>query len=146
MNTILIAKYGEIFLKGQNRPFFEKTLLHNIRMALKGMDGIDIRKEVGRFYITSDVQTEDTIIDAIKNIFGITSISVACKIPSETEAIEQKLIEVAGNFINDMGNDRITFKLEIKRTNKLFPMSSPDAAKLVAAMFTGCFIPHEIFS
>ena len=129
MNTILIAKYGEIFLKGQNRPFFEKTLLHNIRMALKGMDGIDIRKEVGRFYITSDVQTEDTIIDAIKNIFGITSISVACKIPSETEAIEQKLIEVAGNFINDMGNDRITFKLEIKRTNKLFPMSSPDAAK-----------------
>ena len=88
MNTILIAKYGEIFLKGQNRPFFEKTLLHNIRMALKGMDGIDIRKEVGRFYITSDVQTEDTIIDAIKNIFGITSISVACKIPSETEAIE----------------------------------------------------------
>lgn len=129
MDSILIAKYGEIFLKGQNRPFFEKTLLHNIRMALKYIDGVDIRKEVGRFYITSQTQSEDTIIDAIKNVFGLTAISVACKIPSEQEDIEKKLIEVVGNFIKETGGDKITFKLEIKRTNKLFPMSSIDAAK-----------------
>lgn len=129
MDSILIAKYGEIFLKGQNRPFFEKCLLNNIRHALAHLDGVDIRKEVGRFYITSDVQTEDDIIDAIKNIFGLTSISVACKIPSEMPDIEAKLIEVAGNLINEMGKDHIRFKLETKRTNKLFPMGSIDASR-----------------
>lgn len=62
MDSILIVKYGEIFLKGQNRPFFEKTLLNNIRRALKEFEGgIDIRKEVGRYYITSDKYSEDEI-------------------------------------------------------------------------------------
>lgn len=129
MESILIAKYGEIFLKGQNRPFFEKTLLNNIRRALRDMDGIDIRKEVGRFYITSQTQSEDDIINAIKNIFGLTSISVACKIPSEMDCIEKKVIEVAGNMIDEIGKDKIKFKLETKRTNKLFPMGSIEISR-----------------
>lgn len=129
MESILIAKYGEIFLKGQNRPFFEKTLLNNIRRALRDMDGIDIRKEVGRFYITSQSQTEDDIIEAIKNTFGLTSISVACKIPSEMDCIEKKVVEVAGNMIDEIGKDKIKFKLETKRTNKLFPMGSIEVSR-----------------
>ncbi len=131
MESILIAKYGEIFLKGANRPYFEKTLLNNIKHHLKdeGIEGVDIKKEVGRFYITSETQDPDTIIDAIKNIFGLTSISVSTKVPSEEADISKKLIEVCGNFINEIGKDHITFKLEVKRTNKLFPMGSVDAAR-----------------
>lgn len=130
MDSILIVKYGEIFLKGQNRPFFEKSLLNNIKRALKEFDGgIEIRREVGRYYITSDKYSEDEIIDAIKNVFGITSIAVTCKVPSEMPDIEKKLVEVAGNFINEIGKSHITFKLETKRTNKLFPMGSIDASR-----------------
>ncbi len=129
MENILIAKYGEIFLKGLNRPYFEKTLLNNIRNALSDLSGVNIRKEVGRFYITSDTQDEDVIIDHIKNVFGLTDISVACKVPSEMEDIEKKLIEVAGNFIREIGKNSIKFKLETKRTNKLFPMTSIDASR-----------------
>lgn len=105
-------------------------MLNNIRRALKEFEGgIDIRKEVGRYYITSDKYSEDEIIDAIKNVFGITSIAVACKIPSEMENIEKKLTEIAGNFIDEIGKNHITFKLETKRTNKLFPMGSIDASR-----------------
>lgn len=51
------------------------------------------------------------------------------KIPSEMENIEKKLTEIAGNFIDEIGKNHITFKLETKRTNKLFPMGSIDASR-----------------
>ena len=77
MEKVILIRYGEIFLKGKNRGFFEKTLLLNIRSQLEKFN-LEVNKVPGRFLVEKyDEDDEFEIIERIKKVAGIFSFSTA---------------------------------------------------------------------
>lgn len=113
---VILLRYGEIFLKGNNRKFFEDTLTKNIKNSLTDYTFV-IKKISGRYEISEyDVDYENIFIDKLTKIFGIHSLSVATKIETD----EQNIIEVVKSL--DLTNK--TFRVTTKRASKIFPIHS----------------------
>ena len=116
MKKAILIRFGEIFLKGKNYSFFENTLYKNIKWRLKDFD-CNLTKTAGRFLVENFADEDlDTIIDAIKSVFGVVSLSVADEIDTSLENIVEnckkiKLVEK-------------TFKVEVKRADKRFEIPS----------------------
>ena len=121
MKEVILIRFGEIFLKGKNYFYFENTLYKNIVWRLKNFNLNVVRTE-GRFIVSDfSPNQKDEIIDAIKHIFGIVSISIAYEIDSKVDAIYQIMKEIT--------LDNTTFKVEVNRADKKFPMNSMELAR-----------------
>ena len=132
VQKILIVRYGEIALKGMNKPYFEKSLLKRIRVKTKKYSTEDnnIVAEVcdGLIIVRGyDLSCEESLAKEILKIFGIASVSYAWELPSrEMEDIRATAIEWMKNRIEKDGN--LTFKVMGKRSDKTYPITSPDMA------------------
>ena len=75
MKKIVLIRYGEIHLKGQNRPFFERALINSIKDQTKKY-GATVERTQGRYYLR-DFQEKDypDIAEDLRKIFGIHSFS-----------------------------------------------------------------------
>ena len=127
MNTILI-RYGEIFLKGNNRGYFESALAKNIRTALENFKFKFVRAQ-NRFLIEDyDEAYETDIIDKLTKIFGIHSVSVAVKVKSTEEELEKAAVLM-------MKDKSGTFRFTVNRADKKIQKSSMElAARLGGAV------------
>ena len=86
MREILLVRFGEVFLKGQNRPFFMKKLMNHIRDAVRPVEGRVWMSE-GRFYV-SDFTDMDECIRRVTRVFGVHSVSPAIEMEKDNfEAI-----------------------------------------------------------
>lgn len=113
---VIIIRYSEIHLKGNNREFFESALISNIKTALKGFD-YDFSRTNGRYVIRNFDETRlDEIVDTVKNVFGVHSLSVAEEVDSDYEEIAAAALQ----FAPSTG----TFKVSTNRADKRFPMQS----------------------
>lgn len=133
MKKIILVRYGEIILKGLNRPVFEEKLMNNIKKSLQGLGRVAVIRSQARIYIEPATDEFDfsTAIDRLKKVFGIVSISPALKIETDFDAIKKHILEMAGELVQRIGTLQPTFKVESKRGNKAFPMESPEiCAKL----------------
>ncbi len=120
MNTILI-RYGEIFLKGNNRGYFESALAKNIRTALENFNFKFVRAQ-NRFLIEDyDEAYETDIIDKLTKIFGIHSVSVAVKVKSTEEELEKAAVLM-------MKDKSGTFRVTVNRADKRIQKSSMELA------------------
>ena len=126
MREVILVRFGEIFLKGKNYGFFEKTLFNNIRKKLDGLN-LSINKTSGRI-IVSDFNDEDKaeIIDRIKTVFGTVNLSVAYEIDTNIDKIK----EICANITISTN----TFKVETKRADKAFPMQSTEFSALIGGI------------
>ena len=124
MFKAFLIKYGEIGIKGKNRHLFEDALVHQIKYALKPVDGeFLITKEQGRIYIEtlSDYDYEETM-ESLKRVFGIVGICPVVKV--EDEGFE-KLTQDVLNYLNQRYPDKNkTFKVNARRARKNYPMNS----------------------
>ena len=121
MQKAILVRYSEIFLKGKNKGFFEKTLLNNIIYAIKDYSA-DVKKISGRILITEYAEkNENKIIEAVKNVFGVYSLSPTTLIETSVENIE--------NFIESIRLDKSTFRVTVKRADKSFPINSTEFSK-----------------
>ncbi len=116
MKETILIRFGEIFLKGKNYLFFENTLFKNIQRRLRKFE-LKIDRIYGRFLISNfDKNNKEEIIDILRTIFGIVSISVAYEVDTNIETI----CEVCSSLkIN-----KNTFKVETNRADKNFPLKS----------------------
>ena len=90
MKEIILAKYGEIILKGANRPRFEKVLMKNIEDALKGVAETEIYLAQATVYITvKDEEKTDLVCERLSKIFGIVSITRAAECEKSIEKIKE---------------------------------------------------------
>lgn len=113
---VIIIRYSEIHLKGNNREFFESALISNIKTALKGFV-YDFSRTNGRYVIRNfDEMRLDEIVDTVKNVFGVHSLSVA----EEVDSDYGKIAAAALQFAPSAG----TFKVSTNRADKRFPMQS----------------------
>ncbi len=126
MKRVILVRYSEIHLKGNNKGFFEKLLLNNIKRALKDFECHIVF--VHTRYIVSDYNPCDEIdiIATLKKIFGIHSISVA----DEIETSEENII----NYFKQKKLSNTSFRVSVNRADKSFKMNSTEFSKLIGAV------------
>lgn len=130
MKAILI-RYGELALKGLNRPFFEDRLVKNIKKKLYNFDNILIHKEQGRIFI-ENVSEDDcySVLERLKRVFGLVGFTV-CEISNKNlDDINHAAEKVT---LDQLTKGKRTFKVEAKRADKSFSYTSPEISRLVGA-------------
>ena len=123
---VIILRYSEIFLKGNNRSFFEGALVENIKTALKSYQYKMVKRSAR--YIVSDYNDcdEQAIFDALKNIFGIYSLSIAQQVDTTMENI----FETSKTMV-EKGK---SFRVVCNRADKTFSLNSMEIAREIGHM------------
>lgn len=119
-----LIKYAEIGTKGKNRFLFEDALIKQIKHALRPVEGkFIISKESGRIYMDAQGEYDyDEVIAALKRVFGIAWICPMFQI--EKTDFEEIKKEVASYVDQVYENKNFTFKVDAKRVDKKYPVSS----------------------
>lgn len=121
-NTFLI-KYAEIGTKGRNRYKFEDVLCQQIKSHIAHLGDFSIRREYGRIFLYAESQYDyDDLIKELQKVFGIVGICpIVVEKQVEFEAIKNSVL----TYVKEAyGDKKVTFKVNARRTNKKFPMSS----------------------
>ena len=120
--TFLI-KYAEIGTKGKNRYVFEDVLCNNIKKHVGHLGDFSIRREYGRIFLEANGSYDyEDLVAELQKIFGIVGI---CPIVIENQVSFEAIKEKSVLHMKECyGTDRITFKVNTRRTNKNFPMTS----------------------
>ena len=128
---VILARIGEITLKGMNRGKFEQRLMDNIRRRLRALGRFNIEQRQSRLWIETNESSVDqrTIMNHIASIFGVVSVSPAWIFDGGMPEVYEKAKEYAGNILAD-GRPR-SFKIEGRRSDKRFPLTTPEICTLV---------------
>ena len=122
MEKVILIRFGEIFLKGKNRGFFEKALLNNIKKSLQSLDA-DVVKVPGRFMVQGYSENdENEIIERLQKVAGIFSFSPAIYFETSMENITTNAIDM----MKDLSG---TFKVSSNRADKKFPLNSMEISR-----------------
>lgn len=139
MKKVILVRYGEIILKGLNRPIFEDRLMTNIKRSLHGLGKVDVIRSQARIFVEPYDESFDfdKAVEKLIKVFGIVSVSVVLKIDSDFEQIKKQALIMAQNHVDNLLRTTnqssklreqsaiISFKVEAKRGDKSFPMKSP---------------------
>ncbi|MDR1939890.1 MAG: tRNA 4-thiouridine(8) synthase ThiI [Clostridiales bacterium] len=121
----ILIRYGELFLKGGNRSFFESLLKKNIRESLKGLD-FELSVSQARYYISGyDARCEYEITERLRRVFGIHSISVCYKVQTDLE----RIAELLRSEFDKEGKFRVT----VNRADKRIAQTSMQIAAFIGA-------------
>lgn len=126
---MLLLRFGEFILKGKNRARFEKTVMRHVREMVKPYPKAVLSKEFGRIYVQLNGEPAGKLVDSLKNVFGIASISPVKVSLSELDDI----LAVSRTFLNILAPPAgTTFKVNARRVWKEFPYGSIEMNKLIA--------------
>lgn len=134
MYPLLLIRYGELSLKGRNRRIFEDILMGNIRSNLANLPHGRITKTFGRIYLETAGNWAE-LAQRLQGVFGIVSVSPVLKRDLDLEQIK----EGATLVIQDTPGR--TFKVETRRPNKGFPLTSPELSNALGGHILKTF-PH----
>ncbi len=139
MNEILLAKYGELALKGLNKSSFESALLKSIRKRCETCGAFKVYKAQSTIYI--EPQDEQSDIEKalfhLKRIFGISAINRCLIVEKDFE----KICEGANSYLSEQLQNAKTFKVSAKRADKKFPLDSMELSKQLGGYLLSKF-PH----
>ena len=128
MNDIILLKLGEIVLKGLNRKSFEQKLMGNIRRRLAPLGNFRVYCLQSTVYVEGEEGADmDAAFEAMKQVFGVISLSRAAPCEKNKEAIARLAIE----YLRDEMESAKSFKVESKRSDKAFPMTSIELSQYV---------------
>ena len=130
MQWLLAVSFGEIFLKGRNRNVFYKTATNNIKRNIRDIGYEDMYSESSKLYIKADRKDFDRLTEEIKKVFGIVYISEVVKCEKNLEDISKTSKELIKYYEKE---EDLTFKVESKRTDKSFPLTSPELNAKIGA-------------
>lgn len=124
MKEIVLVKYGEMALKGLNKKSFEDMLIKNIKRRLKPLGKFQLTSAQSTTYITpldEDIDLNE-VVEVVGKIFGIAALCRACVCEKNFEDICEKSYE----YLEEVLGRAKTFKVNAKRSDKAFPMKSPE--------------------
>lgn len=139
MKEIILVKDGELALKGLNRSTFEDILVKNMRRRLSPL---------GKFAFTKSQSTVmiepleegidlDEAAGRLTRVFGIAGFSRAAQAPKEMGEI----LRIAGEYLAPQLMEAASFKVEAKRSDKKFPLKSPQISAELGG-YLGEKFPH----
>ena len=139
MNETILLKLGEIVLKGLNRRSFENKLISNVRRRLQHLGTFHIYSKQSTVYVEpqNDSCDLDEVYDACRQIFGVIAVSRARACEKDKDAI----LECAKDYLGIELQRARTFKVETKRADKKFPMTSIEISQYVGGMLHEAY-PH----
>ena len=139
MKEIILCKLGEIVLKGLNRKSFEQKLLSNLRHSLYSLGNYRVWCSQSTVYIEAgdDEADMDAAFEAAKKVFGIIKLSRAAACEKDRDAI----VELARTYLHDELMRAKTFKVETRRSDKRFPLTSIELSQYVGGELAEAY-PH----
>lgn len=128
---LILLKYGEIALKGLNKPLFEQRLVENIKNRLGSLGKFSVKKAQSTIYVrpADESSPMEEAAEILKKIFGIVNICPAVKCEKNLEAIGELAAELMAEL-----DGVSTFKVESKREDKTFPLKSPELSAKVGGI------------
>ncbi|MBQ1546025.1 MAG: tRNA 4-thiouridine(8) synthase ThiI [Clostridia bacterium] len=142
MKEIILAKMGEVVLKGLNRKNFEDLLIKNIRRKLNPLGAFDVKASQSTIRITplDDDIDMDEAANRVGKVFGVVAYSRACTAQKDIEEIKK----AAAEYLTPIFEDARSFKVESKRSDKKFPYGSPEISKIVGSFLADTFPEVEV--
>ncbi|MBQ7896026.1 MAG: tRNA 4-thiouridine(8) synthase ThiI, partial [Oscillospiraceae bacterium] len=142
MNDIILLKLGEIVLKGLNRRSFEQKLLNNVRRRLAPFGKFKSYCLQSTIYVEAenDEADLDGAFEAMTKVFGIVNLTRAAACEKNKEAIAKLAIEY---LREDMERVK-SFKVESKRSDKAFPMTSIQLSQYVGGEMSDAYPNVEV--
>lgn len=127
--TFLI-KYAEIGTKGKNRYVFEDMLCSNIKEHVTGYGDFSIRREYGRIFLEANGPYDyEDVVAQLQKVFGIVGI---CPIVVEDDISFDAIRDKSIAYMKECyGDKKLSFKVNTRRTNKAFPMTSMELSSSI---------------
>ena len=123
-SRLYIVRCGEVALKGMNKPYFERVLLERVRNAIKDWDN-DSHWAGGLMLVRiSDKIGKDEAVRRLSKVFGVASVSPAISVEKDMKALGQAAAQYVSQLMEE--EDIKTFKVKAKRSDKSFPVQSPE--------------------
>ena len=117
MRELLLVRYGEVHLKGQNRPYFLRTLVNAVKNAVREIGG-NVWISDSRIFV-SDAEDMDECIRRVTKVFGVHSVCPAVEMEkADFEAVCREAVELMRPLTG-------TFKVNARRSDKHYPLDSP---------------------
>ena len=131
MTELILSKYGELTLKGLNKRRFEDALVRDIKFRLAPYGGFEIERAQSALTVTpADGADIDGMYDEMRRVFGLAAVGRAAVCEKTMEAVSEAAREYIPQFL--MGKK--TFKVESKRSDKSFPLKSPQISAEVGGV------------
>ncbi len=144
MNDILLLKQGEIVLKGLNRRIFEDKLVSNVRRRMAHLGNFRIYAAQSTVYVEplDDTADMDAAFEAAKQIFGFVAVVRAAACEKDPEAI----FETARTYLAEDFARAGSFKVESKRSDKSYPLTSIQVSQEVGGLLADAFpdVPVDV--
>lgn len=113
----MLVRYGEVHLKGQNRPYFLRTLVNAVKNAVREIGG-NVWISDSRIFV-SDAEDMDECIRRVTKVFGVHSVCPAVEMEKDDfEAVCREAVELMRPLTG-------TFKVNARRSDKHYPLDSP---------------------
>ncbi len=129
MKELILIKNGELALKGLNRSSFESTLAKNIRHRFRSLGKVEINCMQSTMTIEPKGENfdMDEAIDILKRVFGIAAFQRAAAVEKDMDII----LKTAPEYLEEQLEQAESFKVEAKRSDKKFPLTSPEISRNV---------------
>ena len=129
MKEIILIKNGELALKGLNRMNFENALIKNIKTAIHGLGATNITRAQSTITIepVDESYPFEQALERIQKVFGIAAFCRAASVEKDMDVILKQCVP----YLKDAVQGVKTFKVEAKRADKKFPLTSPEISRLV---------------
>ena len=139
MNEVILLKYGEIVLKGLNRNYFNQLLEKNVRRALKRAPGEYelVYAQSIMFVRGKEGSDMDIAMELLKKVFGIVTLCRGIECEKDMDVIYQVLRDHGEELVGNA----TTFKCDAKRSDKKFPLKSPEICMECGAVLLET-LPH----
>ena len=132
ISEVILCKYGEIVLKGANKMDFESKLIKELRRRACPYGPFKIYCKQSTIYVTplEEYCDIDGMYEAARRVFGIIAVNRAAVCEKNMESI----IEVARAYLPEKLKGKRTFKVDAKRADKTFPLTSPEISREIGGV------------
>ena len=124
----ILVRYGDLTLKGRNQKMFLTKVQNLTKSKLKGLD-VKIDCTHSRIYVHLNGVDHNEVLKRLDRVSGLCSYSLVCRCDSNIDSIN----ELALKLVKETITDKVKFKVECKRADKSFPLTSIEVAKVTSA-------------
>jgi thiamine biosynthesis protein ThiI len=137
MKDIILLKQGEMVLKGLNKHRFDQRLQANIRYRIRGCGKFKVYSRQSIVYVepADDAADVDAAFEALKTVFGIITMTRAAACEKDRDAIAKLAVEYLREAMQSAGS----FKVETRRGDKSFPMTSIELSQFVGGELSDAY-------
>jgi thiamine biosynthesis protein ThiI len=139
--SVLLCRFGELFLKSGNRRRFERVLAVNIRAAVSDLPGARVEETHGRILVRVSPADAADAANRLARVFGLVSFSIARKVAAEPdlEAMSAAAVEATRGALAERPSSATptTFKVESRRSDKRFAVPSLEMSRRIGARIQG---------